>query len=48
MLPKDTDTQIQLRDYYGLVNGMFYDELIRHTRENPIYLTKNLLQMSKK
>ena len=48
MLPKETEQQTQLRDYYALINATLYDEIIRYTRDNPAYLTNNLLALSKK
>lgn len=48
MLPQETEMQMNMRDQYALMNAALYLEMIRYTKDNPHYLTRAILELSKK
>lgn len=48
MLPQETEMQLNMRDQYALMNASLYLEMIRYTKDNPHYLTRAIMEMSKR
>jgi hypothetical protein len=48
MLPKETEQEIQLKEYYALTNFQVYEEISRFAHHNPKFISGLLLDMSKK
>lgn len=48
MLPKETETEVQLKEYYAFINFQFYEEASRWIHATPKYLSNILMEMTKK
>lgn len=48
MLPKETEVETQLKEYYALLSFQSYEEISRYMHQNPKFLAGALMEMIKK